>query len=285
MKHNALQSEAFQIKPPKKMAIINDFSGFGRCSLTVEIPIISYLGIQCCPVPTAILSNHTGFESYFFDDYTDKMTDYIDEWKKLKLSFDGILTGFLGSEKQIEIVAQFISEFKNPNTTVIVDPVMGDNGKAYDTYTPKLCERMRELICFADIVCPNLTESCILTETTYKKSGWTVKELSEIAQKLEHLGAKKIVITGIETKHSIGNLIYESGGKSKLIYTRKTGKTRSGSGDVFSSIIASDAIYGRNFEASVRKAAGFLKECISLSEKLCVPDEEGVAFENILYKL
>lgn len=124
----------------KKIAVINDFSGFGRCSIAVALPIISTLKIQCCPLPTSIFSNHTGFDSFFFDDYTDKMPLYINEWKKLGLQFDGITSGFLGSKKQIEIVTQFFKDFKTKENIIIVDPVMGDYGKIYATYTKEMCE-------------------------------------------------------------------------------------------------------------------------------------------------
>ncbi len=118
----------------KKIAVINDIAGFGRCSISVSLPIISYLGIQCCPVPTSIFSNHTGYPHFFFDDYTDRMPEYIDNWKWLGLFFDGIATGFLGSAKQIQIVEEFIHEFAGEGTQIIIDPVMGDNGRLYSTY-------------------------------------------------------------------------------------------------------------------------------------------------------
>lgn len=113
----------------KKIAMINDLSGYGRCSLTVAIPILSAMKIQCCPVPTSILSNHTGFPVYFFDDYTEKMPSYIDKWKELDLSFDGIVSGFLGSEAQIEIVKDIIRNFGGEDTTIIVDPSWGTTGR------------------------------------------------------------------------------------------------------------------------------------------------------------
>ena len=113
----------------KKIAVINDISGFGRCSIAVSLPIISMLKVQCCPLPTSIFSNHTGFPSFFFEDFTKNMEPYMEEWKKLDLKFNGISTGFLGSAKQIRIVQEFISEFKSKDTLVIVDPVMGDYGK------------------------------------------------------------------------------------------------------------------------------------------------------------
>jgi len=129
----------------KKIAVINDFSGFGRCSIAVSLPIISAMKIQCCPVPTSIFSNHTGFDSYFFEDYTDKMRPYIAEWRKLDLHFNGICTGFLGSEAQIGIVGDFLQEFGGEGTIVLIDPVMGDYGKPYPTYTMEMCLEMKKL--------------------------------------------------------------------------------------------------------------------------------------------
>ena len=152
-------------KVSDKIAVINDISGFGRCSIAVSLPIISMLKVQCCPLPTSIFSNHTGFPSFFFEDFTKNMEPYMEEWKKLDLKFNGISTGFLGSAEQIRIVQEFISEFKSKDTLVIVDPVMGDYGKTYSTYTEEMCQRMKQLACKADILTPNLTEACILTDT------------------------------------------------------------------------------------------------------------------------
>ena len=175
----------------KKIALINDFTGFGRCSIAVELPIISTLKVQCCPLPTSIFSNHTGFDSYFFDDYTDRMERYVEEWKKLDLSFNGICSGFLGSARQISIVKDFIKEFKTDDTIVVVDPVMGDYGKIYSTYTDEMCGLMKELVAGADIITPNITESCILTDTPYSDmlydSICTIKELRPKAGVINNL--------------------------------------------------------------------------------------------------
>ena len=150
-----------------KAALINDFSGFGRCSVTVALPIISQMKVQCCPVLTSVFSNHTGYPSFYFDDYTEKMPSYIAEWKKLNLHFECIAAGFLGSERQIEIVKNFIRDFKDETTKVLIDPVMGDHGRTYQTFTPEMCSQMKQLAHFADILTPNLTEACILTDTPY----------------------------------------------------------------------------------------------------------------------
>ncbi|MDO5402699.1 MAG: pyridoxamine kinase [Eubacteriales bacterium] len=268
----------------KKIAAINDFSGFGRCSLVVELPIISALKVQCCPVPTSIFSNHTGFPSFFFDDYTDKMEAYINEWDKLKLEFNGICTGFLGSHRQIQIVEDFIKHFKKDNTIVVVDPVMGDYGKMYPTYTEEICKEMRRLVKYADIVTPNLTEACILAGEEYHDN-WSKKDLTKLAGKISDMGPQKVVITGIAQGQFVANFCFEKDREGYLIRTVKVGTQRSGTGDIFASIIAADAVNGVNFHESVRKASAFIKKCILKSIELDIPLTDGVCFEELLTTL
>lgn len=268
----------------KKIALINDYSGFGRCSVAAALPIISVLKVQCCPIPTSIFSNHTGFKSFFMEDFTDNMQAYIDEWKKLSLTFSGICTGFLGSARQIDIVHKFISDFKTKDTIVIIDPVMGDYGKIYKTYTDDMCRRMKELIKYADILTPNLTEACILTDTPYKDK-WKTKEVVEIIEKLSAMGPEKVVITGIAQKSFVCNLCYKKGLEPIMLKTHRIGTERSGTGDVFAAIIAADAVNGVPFRDSVKKASNFIKLCIERSIELDIPVTDGVAFEEVLYKL
>ncbi|WP_418753176.1 pyridoxamine kinase [Faecalitalea cylindroides] len=268
----------------KKIAVINDFSGFGRCSIAVALPIISTLKIQCCPLPTSIFSNHTGFDSFFFDDYTDKMPLYINEWKKLGLQFDGITSGFLGSKKQIEIVTQFFKDFKTKENIIIVDPVMGDYGKIYATYTKEMCEEMKKLVQYADIITPNITELCILTDTPYQEK-WKISELEKMTGELAEKGPEKIVVTGIVQKEFIANFCYEKGKPSKTLRCHRVGTQRSGTGDVFSSIIAADAVNQVPFDKSVKKASNFIKKCILKSIEMDIPVTDGVCFEELLQTL
>ncbi len=269
----------------KKIAVINDISGFGRCSLTVALPIISYLQVQCCPVPTSVLSNHTGFEHYFFDDYTDKMDDYISNWRKLGLEFEGICTGFLGSIEQIRIVEDFFRYFKSDSTQVIVDPIMGDYGKPYGTYTPQMCQEMKKLVTYADILTPNLTEACILTDRDYDSVKTYDGELINIAEELSYMGPEKVIITGITKKSAITNVVYERGKRPYFIKKKQIGESRSGTGDVFSAIIAADAVNGVDLRHSVDKAADFIVECIRRSMEMDIPLTDGVCFEEVLHTL
>lgn len=268
----------------KKIALINDLSGFGRCSISVELPIISHMKIQCCPLPTSIFSNHTAYDSFFFEDFTAQMVPYMEEWKKLGLTFDGICSGFLGSARQIEIVQHFLKSFKSDHTIVILDPIMGDDGKAYTTYTEELCQKMKHLVPYADIITPNLTEACILTDTPYKKN-LRLKELAELTHKLEQMGPKKIVITGIPQGSYIANYCWESGREPSVIKTHKVGTSRCGTGDIFSAIVSADAVNGVEFYTSVRKASLFIKKCILKSMEYDIPLNDGVCFEELLYQL
>ncbi|MDD7077071.1 MAG: pyridoxamine kinase [Lachnospiraceae bacterium] len=268
----------------KKIAVINDFSGFGRCSIAVALPIISAMRIQCCPLPTSIFSNHTGFESFFFEDYTSRMQPYIEEWKKLGLQFSGISTGFLGSKEQIQIVLQFFKDFGTEDNVIVVDPVMGDYGKTYSTYTPEMCEEMKKLVFYADILTPNLTEACILTDTPYHEK-WSMKEVGALAEKLSGMGPEKVVITGIIQGEFIANYCYEKDQPGKIRRTHKVGTQRSGTGDIFAAIIAADAVNGVPFQDSVRKASLFIKKCIEKSIEMDLPLTDGVCFEEVLHKL
>ncbi len=269
----------------KKMAVINDLTGFGRCALTVVIPVISVMGLGCCPVPTSILSNHTAFPSCFIDDYTDKLEPYLAEWEKLGLKFDGIYTGFLGSLAQQSIVRRFLENFGSPETRIIIDPVMGDHGKTYRTYTAPMCEGMKALVGCGHLVTPNVTEACILTDTPYK-SFWKPEELEALAYKLLCLGPQKAVITGIELPGKrIGNYCMEQGGHGILIDVELAGESRCGTGDLFASIIAADAVNGVPLERSVRKAAQFVSKTIKASDALEIPRTDGVCFEPYLWEL
>ncbi len=274
------------MKYQKKIALINDVTGYGRCSAAVELPLISALKIQACIVPTAILSVHTGFPAYYLDDYTDRMKAYIDNWKENHLSFDGILTGFIGSEHQIDIVLDFMKAFKTPATTVIVDPVMGDYGKLYPSYTENMCRNMKHLLAYADVITPNLTEACRLLQIPYPDGGILPQDtLHRIGQALSELGPKRLVITGLHDGEYIGNYIYEQNSNPQWHPVRKIGSDRSGTGDVFAAIVAGYVILGRPLAQAVAAAADFVSQAMAYTEELNLPHNCGLAFEEFLTEL
>ena len=258
-----------------RLAMINDIAGFGRCSTTVSLPVISVMKVQVCPVPTSVLSNHLGFPLCHFDDYTSHMRDYIKVWNELGLTFDGLYCGFLGNE---------------------------------ETHVQK----MKELLPLADIITPNITEACLLTGTPWKDGEWTMQELSGLCLKLatlcqtdstlslsEHFHdasnsvidtsrtvsrRTSIVITGIRQGDSLVNFLWDDGVYT-TVSTPIAGASRPGTGDIFASILAADAVRGETLLSSVQKAANFVGLCIAGSEKAGTPVQEGVVFEKYLAAL
>lgn len=281
-----------------RLAMINDIAGFGRCSTTVSLPVISVMKVQVCPVPTSVLSNHLGFPLCHFDDYTSHMRDYIKVWGELGLTFDGLYCGFLGNEEQIDIVREFVEMFQPP--LFLLDPVMGDHGRTYSSITETHVQKMKELLPLADIITPNITESCLLTGTPWKDGEWTLQELSGLCERLADIcqqesvssseasvgtvSGASIVITGIRQGDSLVNFLWDDG-----IYTTVAspiaGASRPGTGDIFASILAADAVRGETLLTSVQKAANFVGLCITGSEKAGTPVQEGVVFEKYLAAL
>ncbi|MCR5214796.1 MAG: pyridoxamine kinase [Eubacterium sp.] len=270
----------------KKIAMINDITGFGRCSIAVMAPIVSAMKIQAVVVPTAILSTHTQFPEYFFDDYTSKMPDYIQTYKNLNMDFDGIATGFLGSTEQVEIVIDFIKTFKKKDSMILVDPVMGDYGMIYKTYTPELCDKMKELVNYASILTPNLTELCTLLDISYGNGRFSRDQIGEMCDMLAKKGPKHIVVTGIQLNdNQIMNYIYTQGQTAKEIIVDRIGKDRSGTGDVISAVIAGMFMNGHTFYDSVKKATEYASKCIEYCEENNVPEHWGLSFEMYLNSL
>ncbi|WP_416195587.1 pyridoxamine kinase [Selenomonas sp.] len=273
------------MKRQKRIALVNDVTGFGRCSVAVELPLISALKVQACPLPTAILSCHTGFPTHFIDDYTSRMRPYMEDWQKNGVQFDGICTGFLGSAEQIAIVADFIRMFKQPGTRVMVDPVMGDYGKLYSSYTQEMCDGMKRLLALADIVTPNLTEACRLLDRPYPEGGRVeAAELEYMAAELAAQGPSQVVITGLSEGEMIENFVYEAG-RGTLLKEKKVGGDRSGSGDAFAAIVAASLVRGASLTDAVKKAADFISKCLAYAVALDLPWNYGLPFEEYLTEL
>lgn len=268
---------------PKKIAMINDISGFGHCSTTVSLPVISALKVQCCPVLTSVFSNHTGFSDYYMRDFTPYMREYTDTWKKLNIDFDGIYSGYLSSETQIDIVRNFIEEFKTDKTVIIIDPVMGDHGKKYTFFTDSMCNKIKNLCSYADVLTPNITECALLTDTPYNDN-FTISDIKDMIIKLSHTGAKKIVVTGFKSGNTITNICYANN-QFELINAVLAGADRPGTGDIFASIIAACSVNGTDFYDSVKLASSFIGKCIALSDELNIPTPYGVCIENYLDEL
>lgn len=273
---------------PKKLAVINDIAGYGRCSLTTALPVISILKVQACPVPTSVFSNHTGFPDWYSHDLTDCLPDYLRKWEELKLRFDGIYCGYLGSERQIDIVSGFLeAQHMLSEPMILLDPVMGDHGKTYSGISKAHCARMKSLVRRARILTPNLTEACLLTDTPYSAAQEAVLSgsglIREMLSALHDMGPEQIVITGILEDGQLANYISDQKNQSFSIYkTPVAGPFRHGTGDLFASIAAAECLNGRSLFAAVQKASDFIGLCIAGTQKENVPETDGVCFENYL---
>lgn len=267
-----------------RAACINDLSGFGRCSLTTAISVISAAGVQACPVPTAVLSRHTGFPSFYFYDLTETLNDYMDNWDDL--DFEGIYSGFLGSPEQIGIVEKFIvrQAKKKPDTTVIIDPVMGDRGKLYATYTDEMYRRMKKLIARADIITPNITEACFLTDTKYKGENISISEAEELCRQLAEIGGRRVILTGIVKDDNIINMTYDENGFEYDAIHRES-RTFSGTGDIFASVVCAMILKGKTLSEAAAAAGKFISQAIEYTMNADAALSEGVIFEPVLYKL
>lgn len=284
----------------KKIAVLNDLSGLGKCSLTAAIPVISVMGVQAVPFPTAVLSSQTGYTSYFYDDYTDRLDYIIEEWKKIGFAPDGIYTGFLAGEAQAEKIQEFLNVFAKENTKILTDPILGDNGKAHGFYTEKLCECMRALVRRAHVITPNLTEAMLLLigkEETEKQ--W--KALQEEGDKaflraaetygtrlLKEYGLQTVVITGVEHTEEktayMGNLVCEAE-ENFWVFSKKEGGSYSGTGDLFASILSAGLVKGLSMKECAEKAARFLEKALCQTVKEGTDRNEGVCFEPYLKEL
>lgn len=280
----------------KRIALINDLSGFGKCSLTAAIPVISVMGIQACPLPTAVLTAQTGFRDFFCDDFTDRMNHFTEQWKKMEVSFDGIYSGYLASTLQIEKVIHFLEQFQEKNTLYLADPVMGDQGKFYSMFNTEFLEEMKKLLQRADIITPNLTELCFLSDVEYE-SVIACKTQEDYIDKIKRLcenllkKAKKpqtIIVTGIlrekEKRDYVGNLVVLKK-ESFYMETPYTGMSFSGTGDLFASVICGSLVKGLSVQEAMEKAAYFLQEAIEEATIERIPREHGVHFEKYLFKL
>lgn len=262
---------------------VHDISGFGRCSLTVIIPIISACGCQVCCLPTAVLSTHTGnLGNFILKDLTNFIQASYNHYRELNLSFDCFYSGFLGSEKQIDICIDILSDFKEG--LKIIDPVMADNGIIYKTYTKTMVEKICSLAKKADIITPNFTEACILLDIEYIKLGISLKKAKKLLTKLGEEYSPYIIITGV---------YLDSGDMVNLGYDRESGIyyiikcnyipiSYPGTGDIFTSVIVSSILKGISFPSAMTRATRFVEKAIFNTYTQNTDTRYGVSFENVI---
>lgn len=269
----------------KRILAINDISCFGKCSLTVALPILSAAGYEVCPLPTALLSTHTGgFSEYTFKNLDDQMIPVAEHWKKCEIEFDAIYSGYLGSYEQLEYVKKILNNFSKPGVTVLIDPVMGDNGKLYAGFEEKFAKGMLDLCRRADIIVPNITEVCYMLDIPYKER-YNESEIIDVFEKFSEIGIKKIVITGINMED--GNLccgVYDDGDVS-FIKRKKVPGMYHGTGDVFAAALLSAYEKGLNLNKSTEFAVWFVLEAILITQKRYGDSHYGVDFEPLLHMI
>ena len=268
-----------------RIAAIHDLSCFGRCSLTIALPVLSAMGCQCCPLPTALLSAHTGFPGNTFLDLTAEMGRIADHWTAMDLQFDAIYSGFLGSADQVDTVAHFFNTFKKSSTAVIVDPVMGDHGTAYRTCTPELCRGMRVLAENSDVITPNLTEAALLLDRPYEEIQRT--DAYEVVRRLSVGGRRSVVLTGYSSgPGQTGALCFDrDSGESKAVQTPREPQDFSGTGDLFASVLAGGVARGVPLFQAAQAAADFVRDCIARTLAEGLTEQDGVDFEPLLGQL
>ena len=268
-----------------RIAAIHDLSCFGRCSLTIALPVLSAMGCQCCPLPTALLSAHTGFPGNTFLDLAAEMGRIADHWAAMDLQFDAIYSGFLGSADQVDTVARFFDTFKKSDTAVIVDPVMGDHGTAYRTCTPELCRGMRVLAENSDVITPNLTEAALLLDRPYEEIRQS--DAYEVVRRLSLGGRRSVVLTGYSSESGqTGALCFDrDSGESKAVQTPREPQDFSGTGDLFASVLAGGVARGVPLFQAAQAAADFVRDCIARTLAEGLTEQDGVDFEPLLGQL
>ena len=270
----------------KRVAVVQDISCVGRCSLTVALPIISAMGVEACPLPTALLSSHTLFPEPYVCDLTGMLSGITHHWKNIGVGFDGIYTGYLGSIKQLDIISEFIDEFRGDGF-VFIDPVMGDHGRLYSRFTPEYVRRMAAFCGKGDIIVPNLTEACFMLGRDYIGENYNSEEIKDILRGLTRLGASKAVLTGVSIEPGrLGAAAYDSGsGEYFLCMGDKVEGSFHGTGDIFASVCVGALANGFAMGQAVERAVSFTCESIKLTAGDSDDRRFGVNFEKALATL
>ena len=271
-----------------RLAAIHDLSGFGRAALTVVTPILSTMGIQVCPVPTAIFSTHGMFPECQCIDLTDYLQGFLEHWRSIGMGFDAIYSGFLNSPHQIDILSAFIRDFSQEEQLVVIDPVLGDNGKLYGVTDPAMIEHMKQYIRLADVITPNLTEAAILLEKSFP-SEIRIKEIKDWMMQLAEQGPEMVVITSVPIRHSTHQMAVLAYNRDedafwKVLYDYIPA-TFPGTGDAFTSVMTGSLLQGDSLPIALERAVQFLSTAIRTTFGHSSPVKEGILLERVLHHL
>ena len=273
-----------------KVAAVQDLSGLGRCSLSVVLPVLSVMGAQCCPLPTAVLSAHTAFpapEAAAFQGLTGAMEQTLRHWEALHTSFDAIYSGFLGSLQQIGVLRRLIQRFRRKETLVLIDPVMGDHGRVYRTYTPEMCEQMIQLAAEADLITPNLTEAALLLGEPFDHIPDSQAGIETWLRRLSLDGKRSVVITGVSlAPKALGaGCLDARSGKIRFAMARQEPGQFFGTGDLFAAVLLGSLLRGETLSESTARAVDFIQKSVARTLAAGTPMLEGVQFEPLLREL
>lgn len=271
--------------PLQRVAAIHDISGFGKCSMTVVLPILSAAGIEVVCMPTAVLSTHTGgFEGFTYRDLTEDLPAITEHWKSLDLHFSSIYSGFLGSPEQVDIVSNFMDTFNSDNTLVYVDPVMADEGELYSVFDDHMVDKMRELCEKADLLLPNITEACFLLKQPYQHGPYTRDYIEKIVRGLSDMGPEKVVLTGVYfDNEKLGAACYDRAeDKVEYAFSEKVPGQFHGTGDIFGSFCLAALLNGKSLLDSTQFAVDLTTDCILRTVARETSRREGVDFEGVL---
>lgn len=269
----------------KRVAAIHDLSCFGRCSLAVILPVLSAMGVQCCPMPTAVLSTHTGgFGGIARTDLTGQLEGTLEQWKELPLRFDGVYTGYMASAGQIELARSAIGALKGAEGLAVVDPVLGDHGRLYSSITDDMVSAMRELCRCADVITPNLTEANLLLG---READAPAEDIKAMACTLSEGGTRSVVITGVSpVEGQVGALWFDrSSGQTGVCAGARVDAAYPGTGDLFAAVLTGGLIRGESLPQSVARGVEFVRLCAEHTLGKGLPAREGVEFEPLLDKL
>lgn len=273
------------MKRAGRVAAIHDLSCFGRCSLAVILPVLSVMGVQCCPVPTAVLSSHTGgFDRIARTDLTDQMMGTVSQWEGLPLSFDGVYTGYMASAEQIRLSQKAICRLKAPQGLAVVDPVLGDHGKLYRSMTADMVTAMAELCSFADVITPNLTEANLLLG---RAPDALPEDGEAMAKALSDDGRRSVVLTGvIPCEGQVGAAWYDrTSGTTGVCTGERVDAAYPGTGDLFAAVLTGGLMRGESLADSAAQATEFVRLCAHRTLERGLPSREGVEFEPLLGRL
>lgn len=272
----------------KKVAAVHDLSGVGRVSLTVVIPILSSMGFQACPLPTAVLSSHTQYPHFSFLDLTDEMVKIIREWEELNIHFDAFYTGYLGSPRQINIVGDFIRRFRREDDLVVIDPVLGDNGRLYTNFDATMVYEMQKLIRHADVITPNLTELFYLLDKEYQTE-LSDEELKSYLRELSGKGPEVVIITSVpvqDTPHMTSVYAYNrTGNRYWKVTCPYLPAHYPGTGDTFTSVITGSLLQGDSLPIALDRATQFILQGIRATFGYEYDNREGILLEKVLHNL